>query len=301
VKVAVVGSKGFIGQHLVSALKLRGYGVVEIDVPKYDITRSDILLPDNPFKGVDAIYHLAAMNLTHCKEDRTGCVRTNIMGTVNVLEAAVKCGVKRIIYASASSVYGNPERMPVHEIDKKKPLTLYGATKLSAEHIIQTYTQTPGFTSVIFRFTNVYGLGQVNGIIPSSISLLKAGKPVIVTGNGEQSRDFVYVDDVVTFLIRALEIPHYSSIFNLGSGINTCINEIIILCASLLGLGNESDLRQEVLKSDRLIKYVMADNGDRKEFIANISRLRYCYGDYRFLLLKDGLKRIIGNGGLNES
>ena len=161
--IAVIGSSGFIGQHLCKKLKSMGHEVVECDIPTVNITIPSTL---EILKGVDAVYHLATLPLTNCKKWPRVCIKTNIEGTLNVMETVERYGIKRLIFSSASSVYGTPDKVPVEESDPKDPLTLYGASKLAAENIIKVkaneinLNNSLGFTAGIFRFTNVYGPGQ---------------------------------------------------------------------------------------------------------------------------------------------
>jgi len=154
-KIAVIGSSGFIGTHLCMKLRDQGHEVVECDLPLVDIT-----IPANLYllEGVDVIYHLATMSLTNCKKYPAVCIMTNIEGTLNVMRAMKKYGIKRLIYSSASSVYGTPDKVPVEESDPKEPLTLYGASKLAAENIIKikinemNLNNSLEYTAGIFRF-----------------------------------------------------------------------------------------------------------------------------------------------------
>lgn len=290
-KIAVIGSKGFIGSHLVEMLKAREHEVVEIDLPGVDICCLGDLLMNDSLSGVDVVYHLAVLPLPACGSSPRNCVETNIMGTVNVMEAAKKYGVKRVIYASASSVYGDPEKLPVKEDDPKQPVTLYGASKLASENIIHTYSRNFDLTCGIFRFTNVYGEGQRSGLIPSVISSLLYKQPVTISGTGEQTRDFVYVNDVVGILLRAMDHPLYSFTTNLGSGSNESVNTVVRTCADLLDI-DIGDLDSVLRYSSPWLKYVKADN-DRKTFRADLSQFRRLYGSYYFTDLQDGLSKTI--------
>jgi len=156
-KIAVIGSSGFIGTHLCKKLRDQGHEVVKCDLPLVDITVPASLYP---LEGVDVIYHLATMPLTSCKKYPAVCIMTNIEGTLNVMEAMQKFGIKRLIFSSASSVYGTPDKVPVEESDPKEPLTLYGASKLAAENIIKikinemNLNNSLEYTAGIFRFVH---------------------------------------------------------------------------------------------------------------------------------------------------
>ena len=282
-KIAVIGSGGFIGTHLCMKLREQGHEVVECDLPGVDITIPVSLYPLN---GVDVIYHLATAPLTLCKKHPFICIETNIEGTLNVMEAMGKYGIKRLIYSSASSVYGTPDKVPVEESDPKEPLTLYGASKLAAENIIKVkinemnLNNSLEYTAGIFRFTNVYGPGQLSGVIPAFITKSLAHDEISVTGDGSQSRDFVYIDDVVNVMVLALTEPMYGFTMNLGSGVQVSINEILRLTSDITGCHPK-------------VKHTIAD-GDRKEFIADTTLLskHFDVGEY-FTSIHDGLVKTI--------
>lgn len=280
-KIAVVGSKGFIGSRLVNSLRDTGHEVVELDLPRVDIAN---MTPDDPIinealAGTDVLFHLAVMNLEHCKRDYRGAIMTNILGAASVMELARRVGVKRVIYSSASSVYGDPIITPVVEHTLFRPLTLYGATKLSAEYVMGTYADNFGLTLGVFRFTNVYGPGQVNGLIPNVVRALLGGMRISVTGSGEQMRDFVYVDDVVNVLMRSIEHPLYSFVTNLGSGQQTSVNEVIKWLSEYTG--KEAQVEHIPLTKDRLA------------FAADLRLFKEIYGDCKFTPVSEGLQKTV--------
>jgi len=282
-KIAVIGSSGFIGAHLCAKLKSQGHEVVECDLPDVDIT---VLSTLNILEGVDTVYHLATLPLTSCRKHPLICVRTNIEGTLYVMEAMEKFGIKRLIYSSASSVYGTPDKVPVEESDPKEPLTLYGASKLAAENIIKikinelNLNNSLEYTAGIFRFTNVYGPEQLNGVIPEFITRSLTHGEISVTGDGSQSRDFVYIDDVVNVMVLALTEPMYGFTMNLGSGKQTSINELLRLITDITGCHPK-------------VVHTIAD-GDRKEFIADTTLLskHFDVGEY-FTNIHSGLAKTI--------
>lgn len=281
-KVVVTGAKGFIGRRLVDLLHKQGHEVVELDLPGIDLSE---LYPDDQvynktLRGTDTIFHLAVMNLEHCKKDYRGCINTNVLGTASIMELAKKMGVRRMIYSSASSIYGDPITTPVSESHPQMPLTLYGATKLAAEKVIHTYSKNFDLTYGIFRFTNVYGKGQVNGLIPTVINHLLKDEKIQVTGTGDQTRDFIYVDDVVNVLVRAMDHPKYSFICNLGSGEMYSVNEIIKSLAGFMG-------------KEALIEHVPLQI-DRDTFKADLKRFRDLFGERsKFTPIEIGLYKTV--------
>ncbi len=281
-KVVVTGAKGFIGRRLVDALHKEGNEVIELDLPGIDISE---LYPDDPvysetLKDTDTIFHLAVMNLEHCKQDYRGCIKANVLGTASMMELARRIGVKRVIYSSASSIYGDPITTPVFESHQQLPLTLYGTTKLAAEKVIHSYSKNFDLTYGIFRLTNVYGIGQTNGLIPTVINNLLRDEMIQVTGTGKQTRDFIYVDDVVNALIHAMDHPKYSFICNLGSGHEFSVNEII---ESLAGFtGKEAHINYVPLQIDR------------EAFKADLKRYRELFGDrHKLTPIEDGLYKTV--------
>lgn len=284
-KIIVTGSKGFIGKRLVSALELVGHEVIGIDLPEFDLPS---LSPLNDhvlkvFKGVDVIYHLATMNLERCKESSFSCIYNNVIGMSSLMEIAKAYGIKRVIFSSASSVYGQPLEVLVTEEHLTDPLTIYGVTKLSSEKLIKVFGMQNKISYGIFRFTNVYGPGQVNGIIPSVIGKLLKDEIIEVTGTGNQTRDFVYVDDVIYYLIEALEKPLYNFTCNLGSGKETSINAVVGYIGS-------------ILQKEPKIMYRDPMYFDRGAFQADTTRLKEIFGYRRdFKTISDGLTETVAD------
>ena len=272
--ILVTGGAGFIGKHLVNELVRHKHNVVSFDLQHGD----DIL---KGFSGTfDAIYHLAVLSRPLAQSDPRKAVDVNIKGTINVLEHARKCGAK-VIFTSASSVYGIPSHSPVREDALHSPVSIYGATKGAAESLILTYNRLYSMEYLIFRFTSVYGVGQKNTreVIPAFINATKNGEPITITGSGKQSRDFVYIDDVVHFLVRALEEDKKNMIFNLGSGIETSINKLVDLIANVTGITPEIISRPTELE-------------ERWGFCADITHLRDVFSEVPKTRLEDGLKKI---------
>lgn len=275
-KIAVIGSNGFIGSNLCKELKYAGHKVIKADLPKFDVTDIDTFdILNNP----DVIYHLATMTLNNCNKYYNNCIETNITGTANVMHYAKSHNVKRVIYASASSVYGTPIKLPASENDFTEPLTIYGMTKLAGESIVRILSNDFDLIGVMFRFTNVYGPGQQNGLIPTVINNIINNEEIKITGDGKQTRDFVYIKDIVTILKRAIEIPNYRFIANLGSGKQTSINEIVKLCSNYM-------------KADPSINYIPEIN-DREDFRASLDRFKRVYGNYQFVNINDGIANTI--------
>jgi len=275
--VIVTGSSGFIGRHVVDDLKFCGHVVTEVDI---DNGKDIIDLTDDDFAGVDAVIHLAAYSLIKSRENPSEAFRVNVGGLVHILELCVRNNVK-LIMASASSVYGVPEHVPVYESYPLNPVSIYGVSKQSMEGIVRIYHNIKKLDYLIFRFTNVYGPGQVNGIVPASIDNIRNGRPITLTGTGTQTRDFVFIDDVVHFLVRGLENDK-TGVFNLGSGIETSMITLVQSIGRLVG-------------NAPTILYTASDSDERERFCAGVRKLRGVFKQRPVTKLEDGLIATIGD------
>ncbi|MFQ6053890.1 MAG: NAD-dependent epimerase/dehydratase family protein [Candidatus Bathyarchaeia archaeon] len=225
-RVAVTGGAGYIGSALVRGLLENGDTVVSVD----NLTRGDyryleelragsrlklvvgdvrdLKLLREAFTGADAVAHLAALpGLILCEERPEEAVSVNIYGTRQVLEAARGMDVEKVIFCSSAAVYGVPETLPVVEGHPLRPLNLYGVTKLAGEKLMGAYHENYGMETAVLRFGNVFGVGLYTSwdtVIPKFVMLGLEGKPLTIYGDGESSRDFVHVEDIVHALILAL-------------------------------------------------------------------------------------------------
>ncbi len=241
----VTGGAGFIGSHLVDALIARGVSVLVVDdlsTGKRDrvhaaaaFVKRSILHP--AFSALvakckpDVVFHLAAQpSVALSAKDPAGNAEANVIGTIRVAEAAAAAGVKRIVFSSTGgAIYASGEP-PFAETDFAEPLSPYGASKLAAEHYLRVLQGLRGFSCVSLRYANVYGPRQAAGgegaVIPSFVEQLLSGKPIYISGDGEQTRDFVYVDDVVDANLRAAEAS-VSGTFNIGTGRGLSVNGLL--------------------------------------------------------------------------
>jgi len=280
-KIIVTGSNGFIGRNLVDVLnKTEKYEVFGVDIPNYDIRKLQDL---GIFEGADTVFHLATYPLTNCIENPYCGIDTNIKGTLNVIKSCLNHKVRRLIYSSASSVYGNPKIVNVPEWHDKVATSIYGVTKYAGEGLIHALMDGRSLetTYSIFRFTNIYGPGQSNGLIPTVISKLKNNDIIKITGNGEQTRDFVYVGDVVNILIRSIEFPLYSSTMNLGSNEEISVNDVVTMAARVLDVNYE-------------VQYHPGDF-ERSRFRADTTLLHTVYPDLMFTPFSQGLYKTVQN------
>lgn len=250
-KILVTGGAGFIGSHLTPRLLDKGYAVVVFDNlssgkienlsgvrdhPSFSFNLGDVCdkgAVDEALRKVDAIVHLAALvdistSVAHPYETH----EVNVTGTLNVLQEAAKNGVKKCVFASSTAVYGNAKNLPVKEDTVLKPISPYAASKAAGEAYCSAFSSCYGLSTVALRFFNVYGLRDENspysGVITKFLRKAVNGEELIVEGDGEQTRDFIHVSDVVSAIIFALESEGLKGeIFNVCTGVPTSINQLV--------------------------------------------------------------------------
>ena len=247
-KSVVTGGCGFIGSHLVDRLVERGDDVVVVDDlatsdaawlnPDADLTRGSVLdleVLREAFDGTDRVFHLAALpRVERSIEDPAGTHRVNVGGTLNVLEAARGAGADRIVYASSSSVYGLQETHVMSEDMAPNPLSPYALQKLIGEQYLSMFAPVYGLTAVSLRYFNVYGPrqpaeGEYALVIGKFLEARRSGRPPTVYGDGEQTRAYTHVDDVVaaTLLGAEVDVPAgRNTVLNVGSEVETSVNRI---------------------------------------------------------------------------
>lgn len=253
-KVLVTGGAGFIGSHIVDRLIEAGFQTVVLDnlsagclanvnpaarFMQKDVRDRDLadLLRAEPF---DFVIHQAAQTTVpkSLADPRYDC-DVNIMGLVNLLEACRSSGVKRIVFASSAAVYGDPAVLPLHEEADKQPTSFYGLSKLTAEKYLELYYKNFGLEYVTLRYANVYGERQTDsgegGVISIFLTKALVGEPLTVFGDGTQTRDFIYVRDVAEANYRALFTANANRSYNIGTGQEISINELIRLMQRLVG------------------------------------------------------------------
>jgi len=244
--VLVTGGSGFIGRHVVQKLVERGFKVrvfdfvkpsIEIPFFKGDIRDYDRI--KEAVSGSDYVVHLAAIvSVAEAMEKPYDTVEINVIGTFNVAEACRRNGTEKLIYASSVAVYGEPRYLPVDEEHPLNPTNVYGATKLSGEAIIAGYHGNYGLKYTSLRFFNVYGpymkSGPYSGVILSFLNRIKKGMPLKIEGDGKQTRDFVYVNDVAESILKSIESEEVGP-FNIGTGRELSIIELANLLFKITG------------------------------------------------------------------
>ncbi len=256
-RAIVTGGAGFIGSHLVDALLARGDEVHAVDnlatgsqdnvAAAAELHELDIR--DPALRALaerlrpDVVFHLAAqadVATSVAKPDFDADV--NVVGTVRVLEAARAAGANVVFTSTGGALYGECER-PATEQDARRPLSPYGTSKLAGEEYLATWNRLHGMRNVVCRLANVYGPRQLasleGGVVSIFLDRLRDGQPTVIFGDGLQTRDFVYVGDVVAALLAAAE---GAGVFNVGTGVQTSVLELHRLCAQAAGVEREPQL-----------------------------------------------------------
>ena len=253
-KLIVTGGAGFIGSHLTKYLIKKGHNVSVIDSlrrgsfenlkemeDKIDFQKIDILdynAMKSVVKNTDGIFHQAALgSVPQSFKEPEEYRRVNAIGTENILKLAKEFGFK-VVYASSSSVYGNQNKFPIKEDAAKKPLNPYGQSKLEAEQFAEKYSKL-GVKVIGLRYFNVFGIGQnpnYAGVIPKFIEQLIHHKPPIIYGNGNQLRNFTFVDDVVEANVLAFESKTEHAFINIATGVMTSVRQLAEIMINLSGL-----------------------------------------------------------------
>ena len=301
-QIVVTGGAGFIGSHLVEKLVDRGYDVTVLDdlstgkmeniaalVEKKTVrfvkgSITDLSLLREVFQGIDAVFHEGALSrVPRSVNDPLTCNEVNITGTLNVLMAARDSKVKKVVYASSSSVYGETDRLPETEDLPTNPLSPYALGKLAGEMYCEIFRHIYGVPTVSLRYFNVYGTrldpeSNYATAIPVFINRVARGLPPVIFGDGEQTRDFTYIEDVVQANLTFLE-NEAEGVFNIGSGERVSVNYLAEQVIGILG---------KTMKPE----YQPPRPGDPKHTLADISRARSFGYDPKWPLAR-GLRELI--------
>lgn len=303
--VLITGGAGFIGSHLVDALLAKGFSVRVLDNlstgkaanlplgnPRLELIEGDVAdaaLVSRCMQGCRAVAHLAAVASVQASvDDPVSTHQSNFVGTLNVCEAMRVQGLKRIVFASSAAVYGNNgEGLAIDEDTPKAPLTPYAVDKLASEYYLDFYRRQHGLTPAVFRFFNIFGPRQdpsspYSGVISIFTERAQQGLPITVFGDGEQTRDFVYVGDLVEVLVQALELPEVAvDACNVGLGQATTLRQLLAEISSVLG-------------GLPAVSYTTARPGDIRHSRANNTRLLTRYQFPQPTPMAVGLARLLG-------
>jgi UDP-N-acetylglucosamine/UDP-N-acetyl-alpha-D-glucosaminouronate 4-epimerase len=299
----VTGGAGFIGSHIVRRLVSEGAQVRVVDnlstgiearlddVRKsIDFVQGDLAdeqVTGEVVNGIDFVLHQAAVpSVQRSVSDPIGTNRANVTATLNLLQSCRKAGARRVVYAASSSAYGDTEVLPKTEQMAPHPLSPYALQKLVGEQYCRLYYDLYGLQTVSLRYFNVFGPEQdphseYSAVIPKFISAILARKTVTVYGDGEQSRDFTYVENVVEANLRALRANHAAgNVCNIGCGERITLNLLIHLLEQITGIKAE-------------VKYVSSKPGDVRHSLADIAAARRLLGYEPKVMLKEGLRRTV--------
>jgi nucleoside-diphosphate-sugar epimerase len=303
-KLLVTGGAGFIGSHVAERLCAAGHEVRILDnfstgrranlsdlLEDVEAIEGDIQSYErvhNSVRGCEAVFHLAALpSVPRSVQDPLTSNATNVIGTLNVLLAARDSGVRRVVYASSSSVYGANPALPKREDLVPAPLSPYAVAKLAGEGYCRSFSEVYGIETVGLRYFNVFGprqdpLSQYAAVIPRFITSFLAGRPPTIFGDGEQSRDFTYVDNVVNATVLAGQAEEVSGrLYNVASGERITVNMLVDELRSLTG-------------RDLAPRYEPARAGEVRDSVADLTRARSELGYEPSVSFPEGLTLALG-------
>jgi UDP-glucose 4-epimerase len=301
----VTGGAGFIGSAIVDQLLAAGASEVRVldnfvrgswnnlaaamrkpGVTVIDGDIRDRTLVDQSLRGVDYVFHQAALRITRCAEAPREAVEVLIDGTLNVLEAAIEHKAKKVIAASSASVYGEPSYLPIDEQHPFNNRTLYGGTKIANEQMLRALHDTHGLDYIAIRPFNVYGprmdlTGVYTEVLIRWLDAIEANRPPLIFGDGLQAMDFIYVEDVARANILAAESDITDEYFNAGTGVQTSLNDLCRTLLRLMGSNLEPEHRPQ-----RAVAHVQVR-------LASVDKAERMLGFRSQVTLEEGLRRLI--------
>jgi nucleoside-diphosphate-sugar epimerase len=302
-KALVTGGAGFIGSHIATRLIADGHEVRVLDnfstgnrsnlaafEGDFDLIEGDMQSYErahNAVQGCEVVFHQAALpSVPRSIQDPLTSNAANVVGTLNILLASRDSGVRRVVFASSSSIYGADLTLPKQEERAPAPISPYAVAKLASEGYCRSFSEVYGLETVALRYFNVFGprqdpLSQYAAVIPRFITALLEGIAPIVFGDGEQSRDFTYIDNVVDANLRAAEVEGVSGqTFNIACGERISLNRLLDEVRSIVGSEVEATYREP-------------RQGDVKHSLADISRAREQLGYEPLVDFNEGLLRTV--------
>ena len=298
----VTGGAGFIGSSIAEALLTRGDRVVVLDdfssgrrenlegLPgKVDLVEGSIADPaavERAVRGVDVVFHEAAIpSVTRSVENPQASMLAGVQGTTVVLDLARRAGVRRVVFAASSSAYGDTPTLPKVETMTPQPLSPYAASKLTGEHLMRIFASLYGIETVSLRYFNVFGARQdpkseYAAVVPRFVTAALRGERPIIFGDGEQTRDFCYIDNAVRANLLAADTPRKLSgeVVNVACGERTSLNRLVSLIGELAGKRAEPEYRDPRA-------------GDIRDSLADVRAARELLGYEPLVDVREGLKR----------
>jgi len=299
----VTGVAGFIGSHLAEELLHREFSVIGVDRfsdyyprevkednlanlktnQRFKFIEENLLNLDLKELNLDYVFHEAAQAGVRASwgKDFQIYLKDNVLVTQKLLEDCLDSKAKKIVFASSSSVYGDVNRLPIHEDILPKPVSPYGVTKLAAENLCYLYWKNYNLPTISLRYFTVYGPRQRPDMaINKFVNAIRKGKEIIIYGDGNQTRDFTYVSDVVNANILAAESHLEGEVFNIGGGSRISVNHLI-------------DLLEEIIGRKAKIKHIGDQKGDVKNTMASIEKSKRLLGYKPKVTIEDGLKKYV--------
>lgn len=304
--VLFTGGAGFIGSHVIPMLLEKDYQIRILDnmfrgdrdkmaelvaAGNVELIDQDVRYGGSvqrAVKGCESVIHFAAVSINKSQADPDESMDINMIGNENVFAAAASEGVRRLVFASTASVYGEPDKLPMHEDDTLHPLTPYCISKRAGEDLLGFYQRSKGLNWIALRFFNVYGPGQkttayYTSVINHFVNRLRNGQPPVIDGEGAQSMDFIHVHDIARSVVAALEAEQGNLPINIGTGIDTSVAELARILIEAVGVDVEPQFNpREVLVSRRA---------------ADITRAKEILGWEPTIAVKDGMIDLVRNGG----
>lgn len=295
-KCLVTGGAGFIGSNLVGGLLAAGKKVTVLDnllsgfrsnldlFPEVRFIEGDIRHADvvaEAIRGCDVVFHLAAaVGNKRSIDDPIQDAEINVLGTLRVMEAARASGVRKVVVSSSAGVFGELKMLPIREDHPVEPGSPYGCTKLCAEKLGLAYAKLYDMDVVCLRYFNVFGRNQrfdaYGNVIPIFVFQILSGETLTIHGDGEQTRDFIHVRDVVQANIRAAESRRLSGVFNIG-------------CGSRITINNLMDLLRDISGMKPVVRFGPPRSGDVRDSLADISAARKAFGFEPTMAIRAGL------------
>ena len=298
-KILITGGAGFIASHIADACIREGYDVTIVD--DLSVGKRENVNPNAAFYQIDirdpklkdvfanakfdtVIHHAAQMDVRKSVDDPTFDASVNILGSINLLENSLRYGVGKFMFASTGgAIYGEQEYFPADERHPLRPLSPYGVAKLSVEKYLFYYEQVHGLRSISLRYANVYGPRQnphgEAGVIAIFTDKMLKGEHPIINGDGTQTRDYTYIDDVVRANLFALR-HQASAIFNVGTGLETDVNTLFRILNSLTGGGTKE-------------MHAPAKKGEQRRSVLDYSLIAKTFGWKPTVALEEGLRRTV--------